>query len=74
VSAIASPCIQVCALDASGQFCLGCFRTLDEIGCWAQLPEAARASVMEQLAERRRRHDSAAAARCDNCGCGARDR
>ena len=74
---IASPCIKVCTLDAAGELCLGCFRTLDEIGRWAQLPDAARAAVMEQLPERRRRHDSAALARCDNCGapfhCGAQD-
>jgi len=32
---IESPCIRVCTLDATGELCLGCFRTLEEIGSWA---------------------------------------
>jgi len=31
---IESPCIRVCTLDKSGELCLGCFRTLEEIGAW----------------------------------------
>lgn len=30
----ASPCISICRLDASGQHCMGCGRTLDEISAW----------------------------------------
>ena len=41
---VPSPCISVCALDARGQLCAGCFRTLDEIAAWSVLdaPTSAR--------------------------------
>ena len=75
--AVLSPCIKVCTLDASGQLCLGCFRTLDEIGQWAQLSNAARARIVEELQERRRRYELGTLSRCENCGaefeCGAGD-
>ena len=75
--AVPSPCIKVCTLDASGQLCVGCFRTIDEIGHWAALSNAARARIVSELAGRRRRYEMAALARCDHCGseftCGAAD-
>jgi len=47
-----SPCIGVCMMGASGH-CLGCARTLEEIGTWSGLPAAGRLAVMEKLAERK---------------------
>lgn len=74
---IDSPCIRICTLDASGELCLGCFRTIEEIGLWSQLSNGARARVVELLPERRRRHEASGLARCENCGaafhCGAND-
>ena len=80
---IESPCIKVCTLDASGDLCLGCFRTLDEIGAWAALSDAQRWDVLERLPNRRRENDARIAARggsvqnCERCGarfnCGALD-
>lgn len=32
-----SPCIGVCTLDTQRDFCVGCFRTSDEITNWIQL-------------------------------------
>ena len=49
---IASPCIGVCAMGSAG-FCLGCARTLEEIGLWTALSLAGRTAVMEKLAARR---------------------
>jgi predicted Fe-S protein YdhL (DUF1289 family) len=40
--------------DASG-LCLGCFRTLQEIGGWAKMDDAARAAIMVALPARRSR-------------------
>lgn len=84
---VESPCIKVCTLDAAGQFCSGCFRSLDEIGLWTQLSNAERARVLERLPQRRRQYETAhgsatispdwTAQSCEKCGvefaCGAQD-
>jgi hypothetical protein len=56
---IESPCIRVCTLDASGQLCLGCFRTLGEIGGWASYSDVERWNVLERLPARRMAHEAA---------------
>jgi predicted Fe-S protein YdhL (DUF1289 family) len=79
---IESPCIKVCTLDSTGELCLGCFRTLVEIGGWAGYSDPERWSVLERLPGRRREHEAmiearSAASRCERCGasfaCGALD-
>lgn len=55
---IESPCIRICTLDASGELCLGCFRTLDEIVAWTGLSEAERAGVLARLPARRSAHEA----------------
>ena len=78
---VESPCVRVCTLDDAGRVCLGCFRTLDEIGMWSQLTDNARRLVVEQAAFRRRAHEArvraGAASFCEACGeeftCGAAD-
>ncbi len=57
--AIATPCIQVCALDGDSGLCLGCFRTLDEIGGWSRFTDETRAALMAALPARRRLIDPA---------------
>lgn len=52
---IATPCIKVCIVDGASSLCLGCYRTLAEIGGWSGLSDEARAAVMATLPERRRR-------------------
>lgn len=49
---IESPCIKVCAVDGETSLCLGCGRSLKEIGGWMQLDDAGRREVMDQLPER----------------------
>ncbi|MEL6415101.1 MAG: DUF1289 domain-containing protein [Pseudomonadota bacterium] len=49
---IVSPCIKVCAVDGETSLCLGCGRTLKEIGGWTQFDDAGRDAVMEMLPER----------------------
>ncbi|WP_323042138.1 DUF1289 domain-containing protein [Gemmobacter sp.] len=44
-----SPCINVCQLDAAGEICLGCQRTLDEIALWSQMAPAERRRIMADL-------------------------
>ena len=40
---VPSPCVGVCRMDAASGYCLGCWRTLDEIARWGA------ASAAEQL-------------------------
>ncbi len=49
---IASPCIKICLLDATGQTCLGCGRSTDEIGDWSFMSEPERQTIMARLATR----------------------
>jgi len=49
---ITSPCIKVCAVDGRTGYCLGCGRTMSEIGGWVKLGDAGRAKVLELLPER----------------------
>ena len=46
---IESPCIEICTLDARSGLCLGCGRTIDEIGRWIAMSDAERARVMGEL-------------------------
>lgn len=57
--AIATPCVKVCVVDGASGLCLGCFRTLQEIGGWARLDDARRAAIMAELPARRGRIDPA---------------
>lgn len=47
-----SPCVQVCQIDQMLRLCLGCGRTLDEIGRWSKLNDPQRMMVMQQLPDR----------------------
>ncbi len=53
--AIATPCVKVCIVDAESSLCLGCFRTLPEIGGWARFSDEQRAALMASLPSRRER-------------------
>lgn len=49
---VASPCVNVCRLDAATGWCLGCGRTGDEIGRWMAVGDAERDAVMAVLPTR----------------------
>ena len=49
---VPSPCISVCVMDPDGAFCLGCFRTLDEIAAWGTLDADAKRRVLALLPAR----------------------
>lgn len=46
---IETPCVKICTLDAQRRQCLGCGRTVDEIGRWAGMTSADRRRVMDEL-------------------------
>lgn len=56
---IATPCVKVCIVDGASGLCLGCFRSLQEIGGWSALTDDQRAAVMADLPARRDRIDPA---------------
>jgi predicted Fe-S protein YdhL (DUF1289 family) len=49
-----SPCVNICSLDQSGKYCLGCGRSLNELADWQNASEAERGDIMAQLPERLR--------------------
>lgn len=55
VAAIVTPCVKVCFIDDASGLCLGCFRTLAEIGGWSGLSPVERARIMAELPDRRGR-------------------
>jgi predicted Fe-S protein YdhL (DUF1289 family) len=52
-----SPCIKVCQMDPVRGVCIGCCRTLDEIGRWSGMTDAERAAISAELPSRRKRLD-----------------
>lgn len=46
---IATPCVKVCIVDGASGLCLGCWRTLSEIGAWSGFSDAERAAIMAEL-------------------------
>lgn len=49
----ASPCINLCRMDNEDRYCLGCFRTLDEITLWSDLNAEEKELVWQALEKRR---------------------
>lgn len=55
-----TPCINVCSIDPTNGFCVGCGRTLTEIAGWMSLSEEQRNTLMASLPDRLRRNAPAA--------------
>jgi hypothetical protein len=51
--AVASPCVSICRMDDATGWCTGCLRTLDEIGAWSRLDDAAKRAIWAALPARR---------------------
>jgi len=59
-TAVPSPCISVCRMDASSGLCLGCLRTIDEIAAWSTLADEAKRSVWVLIEQRQVTHATVA--------------
>jgi uncharacterized protein len=46
--AVASPCVDICRLDARG-WCIGCRRTIEEIAEWPAASGARRREILRAL-------------------------
>jgi predicted Fe-S protein YdhL (DUF1289 family) len=49
---VASPCVSVCTVDRDSKQCIGCLRTLQEIGRWRTMTNAEKRAVVDACAER----------------------
>jgi len=49
---IASPCVSVCTVDKARGMCIGCLRTLDEIGAWRTMTLEQKKTIIEKCADR----------------------
>lgn len=47
-----SPCVKICVIDEPSRQCLGCGRTLREIGGWSQMTDFERQMIMDGLPDR----------------------
>lgn len=50
---VASPCIDICRMNAGTGLCDGCLRTIDEIAVWSSLNADAKSAVLRAVAARR---------------------
>ncbi|OWU68278.1 hypothetical protein ATO2_12970 [Roseovarius sp. 22II1-1F6A] len=50
---IESPCIKVCVIDPKSRLCLGCLRSINEIGGWSLMSADERRAVMADLPARK---------------------
>lgn len=49
---IPSPCINTCRMEAG--YCIGCYRTIDEIICWSGASDDERRAILAAAEVRRR--------------------
>jgi len=49
---VASPCVSVCTLDRVNGLCIGCLRTIKEIGAWRSMTMAEKRACVAACAER----------------------
>ncbi|MDF1619431.1 DUF1289 domain-containing protein [Pseudothioclava nitratireducens] len=49
---IESPCVKLCSIHPTEKICVGCYRTLEEIGNWSRMMPETRQAIMASLPER----------------------
>jgi predicted Fe-S protein YdhL (DUF1289 family) len=49
---VTSPCVSVCTIDKSSGLCIGCLRTLKEIGAWRTMSPADKRATVAACTER----------------------
>ncbi len=50
---VASPCVDVCRMNAASGHCEGCYRSLEEIASWSIYEPAEKRAVLALLPARR---------------------
>lgn len=49
---VESPCVKICVVHQVERICVGCLRTIDEIGGWGRMTPEERRAVMAELPSR----------------------
>lgn len=49
---IESPCTKICQIHPDTRLCLGCARSIDEIGRWSSMSAEERRAIMAELPNR----------------------
>ena len=49
---VPSPCISVCTMDFDGNFCTGCWRSIDEIAVWSRCDDTQKKVIWAHIADR----------------------
>ena len=62
---VASPCINVCRMDAGTGWCEGCLRTIDEIAAWGAMADDDKRAIWRLIDQRRLSWQAAAAPRSE---------
>lgn len=52
-----SPCQSICAIDETGQYCIGCNRTQEEIFSWMTYSQEERRRITEEVKTRNFKED-----------------
>jgi len=52
-SRVISPCIGICTIQRESPYCLGCKRTIEEIGRWVMMDEQERRRIIDELPTRK---------------------
>ena len=47
-----SPCIQVCTYDEEEEFCIGCYRTKQELQDWLIMTREQKLEILKKIEER----------------------
>ena len=50
---IKSPCIGVCTLDDTDQYCVGCLRTIDELQVWLRADDVTKQQIVKAVNDRK---------------------
>ena len=49
---IDSPCVKLCSIHPRERICVGCYRSMEEIGAWSSLSTEVRLEIMAKLPSR----------------------
>jgi predicted Fe-S protein YdhL (DUF1289 family) len=47
ISTVESPCINICKLNTGGEYCLGCYRTLDDLSRWSKADDREKQQILD---------------------------
>lgn len=56
---VLTPCTGDCKVDPTREFCVSCYRTLQEIAVWRNLSDTERERLMHEVAQRGARYREA---------------